>query len=164
MRVEGGGIPLGREAGRLKLIKHDSFFDGDSVWITLPCLNSSLSPSFLLTPSPFFPATSCQASFINGSSWRPFSGIQGLLPFRVLISPDASNTVKTLLETIAIQAGDRGSFQGPDGWIQVGPWGPRGPAGPSSRESPGRADSEAVRRRMGLCSHEGLRPMLSQPA
>lgn len=29
MRVEaGGGIPLGKEAGKLKLIKHDSFLMG----------------------------------------------------------------------------------------------------------------------------------------
>lgn len=28
MRVEGGEIPLGREAGKLKLIKHDSFLMG----------------------------------------------------------------------------------------------------------------------------------------
>lgn len=54
MRVE-PGVPWGQKAGTLKLIKHDSVWRG-SVWITRPCLNSSLcwpcaSPHPLVEPT-----------------------------------------------------------------------------------------------------------------
>lgn len=73
-----------------------------SKFLSLPLLPAALSPP---------PPPPCQAYFINGSSWRSFSGIQGLLPFGVLISPDAWNTEKTLLETITIQAGTVDPFR-----------------------------------------------------
>lgn len=111
MEVEEGDT-FGRRGKRLQLIKWFFFF----------FLLFSKLFSLLAFPAPSgFLLVSCQASFINGSSWRSFSGIQGLLPFGILISSDAWNTVKTLLETITIQTGDQGSFQGPDGWIQPVP-------------------------------------------
>lgn len=121
MGVEGRNTSW-KEAGKLKLIKHNSVcLDGGSVWITCPCPNSSLPgpscPSAL--PPPPHPAF-----FINGSSWRSFSSIQGLLPFGVLISPDAHDTAKAVLETIALGVGggkNHGPFEGPDEWAQAAP-------------------------------------------
>lgn len=95
MRVE-LGVPLGQEAGTLKPIKHDSWWRGF-------CLDNSPLSKFLSLPGPpACPVTtpSCQAYFINGSSWTSFSGIRGLLPFGVLRSPDARNTGMAPLETI----------------------------------------------------------------
>lgn len=64
-------------------------------WWGLCLDNSPLSKFFslpVLPPPLCWAPLSCQAHFINGSSWRAFSGIQGLLPSGVLISPDAWNT------------------------------------------------------------------------
>lgn len=103
MGVEGRNTSW-KEAGKLKLIKHNSVcLDGGSVWITCPCPNSSLpGPS---CPAALPPPHTHPAFFINGSSWRSFSSIQGLLPFGVLISPDAHDTAKAVLETIALVGG-----------------------------------------------------------
>lgn len=112
-------------------------------------LSKFFSLPILPAPPPLFLSLSCQAYFINGSSWRSFSGIQGLLPFGVFINLDAWNIVKTLPETITIQAGDHGTFQGPDGWVQVGPQGAWSTAHHRSEDSgPWRTDWEAVNRAM----------------
>lgn len=71
----------------------------------------NLPLSKFFSPRPFLPRCTPPpphpAFFINGSSWRSFSSIQGLLPFGVLISPDAQDTAKAVLETIALVGGGR---------------------------------------------------------
>lgn len=106
------------------------------------CLDNSPLSKFVSLPvlpaPPSLPPPLLSSYFINGSSWRSFSGIQGLLSFGVLMSCDAWNTTKTLLETVAIQAGARGPVRGPDGRAQaVVPQDAQSPAEPRSRESVG---------------------------
>lgn len=106
------------------------------------CLDNSPLSKFVslpVLPAPTsLPPPLLSSYFINGSSWRSFSGIQGLLSFGVLMSCDAWNTAKTLLETVAIQAGARGPIRGPDGRAQaVVPQDAQSPADPRSRESVG---------------------------
>lgn len=100
----------------------------------------NLPLSKFFSPRPFLPRCTPPpphpAFFINGSSWRSFSSIQGLLPFGVLISPDAHDTAKAVLETIAL-VGGRGRKRRTKGPLRAQMNGLRQhPRIPSGRQNP----------------------------